>query len=167
MAIVSMTQALKDKDKVFVGDAPCCITAPGKMGMMVGAGDTLTKLVQIIALRDQFGDPKATTEQKAKDLTMAAGEVLLESNLFMNADFGLGNRKRPSADQEELGNRQKFDEMAFELVYCLITLMDLAKVDTEFEKAQMEGVAAQVGGHGRAQDAKNAAMSIPTTSLRF
>lgn len=145
MAIVSMARAIKDKDKLFVGDAPMCITAPGKMGMMVGAGETLTKLIQVIALRDQFGNPLATLDEKVVQIRPFAIEIVQESNIFADCDFDLGNMRKPGEDLDQITRRDMFCNGVDSIVDGLISLMELAKVDTELERQKMEQVAGQFG----------------------
>ena len=133
MAVISMREAMRTGEKVFVGDSPVCITAPGRMGMLVGAGDTLTKLVQIVVMSDVFGEAEDNINTKTTRLIPHAVAVIRESQIFADVEFDM------------FESEQAFEDAVFNIMVGLIRLLEIGKVDTLKESDKMQAVSQQVG----------------------
>lgn len=130
---VSLLGAVRSGKKAMVGSIGVSFAAVGSIGLTVGAGETLSKLVQLVCTREKLGG--------SVDLTInEAADVLRESEIFLGCDL-------PENFSSDRG--KTFKAFVASFLGALEGMMNVATVDLDEEAEKNAQMARAIKSQGQ------------------
>jgi len=130
---VTLLGAVRSGKKAMVGSIGVTFAAVGSIGLTVGAGETLSKLVQLVCTREKLGG--------SVDLTInEAADVIRESEIFLGCDL-------PDNFSSDRG--KVFRSFVAALIGSLEGLMNVATVDLDEEAEKNAQMARAIKSQGQ------------------